>query len=803
VSVVTIALAAGVAGSVFSVVDTLILRSLPYPDANRLVMIRTGLQEQTDFPASNAEYLDYRNDSKTAQAVGAWGSDTATAQIGNGDPEVVNFAWITPSVQPILGLSTAVGRPFVEVDGTPDGPEVVLLSYGYWMSHFGGDPNVVDGRALQLGGTPYRIVGVVAEGFSLPGASPSIYRPIRLPETSGQLRSRSSHYLNVVARLREGVTLREASAEADRLVTRWEREFRGEHVLTPESHPMKIRGLAEWVLGGAWRSVRLIVWAAALVVLLACANLSTLMLARAETRKVDLGMRRALGARFGAQVRNVMLESVAIALIGGALGLALSAGILKWIGTQSVGSMQVGASHLDASGVDLRLALFTVALAAASGIAFGVLPAIAAKRVDLTRLLSRTGGRSGTGSRRLRRSFNAMVFVQLALAAVLLNGTVMLINGFTHAARIDPGFAPEDRLAVALRLSSSEYPDGEPVIRFYDRLLDAIGTIPGVESVAAARAMPLRRPLGTEAFIHEGQVWHDGDPASQVDFQMVSPGYDRTMGITVLAGREFDERDRAESPRVAMLNRAAAVAYFGSVHAALGKRIVPLFMGGPDADPFTIVGISENVRHLGLIGDVRPEIELPIAQAQGWVFGVLRRGELVVHVRPGTEASVLKGIRATLAKLAPGVPITDPGTMSEALRESTAYQRFLTELTSGFGIVALLIAGVGALGIAWFSVNTRWRELGVRMALGQTGASVTRMVLRQGLRLGLGGALIGIAATAGIARVVHAAIPVPGIVDPLLLGLSTLVLIAFAGLACLGPALQAGRLDPATILGAE
>lgn len=803
VSIVTIALATGVAGSVFSVVDTLILRSLPYPDANRLVMVRTGLQQQTDFPMSNAEYLDYRNDSKVAAAVGAWASDTTTARIGNGDPEVVSFARITPGVQSILGLTTAIGRPFTDADGAPDGPPVVLLSYGYWKSHFGGDPSVVEGRTLQLGGTPYAIAGVVAKGFSLPGASPAIYQPIQLPGTSEQLESRSGHYLNVVARLRAGATLGEARAEAGRLMQRWDREFRGEHVLTPDSHPMKIRRLAEWALGSVWKSIRLIVWAAALVVLLACTNLSTLMLARAETRKVDLGVRRAFGARFGALVRNAMVESITIALAGGALGIVLSAGILKWIGTQSVGSMQVGASHLDASGVDLRLALFTVVLAAASGIVFGLLPAIAAKRVDVTRLLARAGGRSGTGSRRLRRSFNAMVFVQLALAAVLLNGTVMLINGFTRASRIDPGFAPNNRLAVALRLSSADYPDGEPVIRFYDRLLDAIRTIPGVESAAAARALPMRQPLGTEAFIHAGQVWHDGDPASQVDFQTVSPGYDRTMGIAVLAGREFDERDRADSPRVAMLNRAAAVAYFGSVHAALGKRIVPLFMGGPQADPFTIVGISENVRQLGLIGDVRPEIELPIAQARGWVFGVLRRGELVVHVKPGMEASVLAGIRATLGKIAPGVPIADPGTMSEALRASTAYQRLLTELTTGFGIVALLIAGVGVLGIAWFGVNTRWRELGVRMALGQTGASVTRMVLGQGLRLGLGGALIGIAATAGIERIVHAAIPVPGVVSPVLLAVSTVVLVAFAGLACLGPALQAGRLDPATILSAE
>ncbi|HVR42113.1 MAG TPA: ADOP family duplicated permease [Thermoanaerobaculia bacterium] len=802
VSIATVALAAGVAGSVFGVTDTLLLRSLPYPEAERLVAVRTGLQDRDDFPASPAEYLDYRNESTLAEAVGAWAVDTTTARIGNGDPEVVLFAWLTPSVQPILGLTTTPGRPFLEEEAREGAPAVVVLSHSYWSSRFGEDPAVVDGRDLHIGGVPHRIIGVAARDFAPPGASPAIYRPLQLPETSEQLGTRSSHFLNVVARLGDGVSFEQAIEESSRLVSRWESRYRGDHVLTAELHPMKLRRLSEWALGEAWRSIRMILWGAALVVLLACANLSSLMLARGETRKIELGVRSALGAGFGRLARMVLVESVAVALAGGIAGIGLSAAVLRWVGRGEVGAMRVGASSLGAASLDWRLALFTILVAAACGVAFGILPSMAARRIDLARLLSGSG-RSRGSSRGMRRLFHVLVFVQLALAAVLLNGTALLIDGFRKATGIPSGFDPESRIAFRVRMSETEYPNGEPVLSFYDRAREAIAEIPGVESVAATRALPMRNQLGTEAFIHEGETYSHDTAPPQVDFQTVSPGYYGTMGIAILAGRPFDERDRPGFPKVAMLNRSAALAYFGGVREALGRRIVPLFMGGPDADPFTIVGVSEDVRHLGPIGEVRPELALPIAQAEGWVFGILRRGEFVVCVRPGMEESVMSAIRTKLGALAPGVPIDEAGSMTAAVAESVAYERFLAELTTGFGVLALAIAAVGVLGVVWFGVNTRWREFGVRMALGQTAPSIVGLVLAQGLKLGIAGAAVGAAATIAVHRVVESVVPLAGAFEPSLVALSTGVLLASVVIACLVPALRAGRLDPATVLGAE
>lgn len=251
-----------------------------------------------------------------------------------------------------------------------------------------------------------------------------------------------------------------------------------------------------------------------------------------------------------------------------------------------------------------------------------------------------------------------------------------------------------------------------------------------------------------------------------------------------------------------MVNRAAAVAYFGSVREALGSRIVPLFMGGPEADAFTIVGVSEDVRHLGPIGEVRPELALPIAQAEGWVFFVLRRGEIVVRVRPGMT-NVLPEIRATMKAIAPGVPIDEPGWMSEAVAKSVAYERFLAELTTGFGVLALVIAAVGVLGVIWFGVNTRWREFGVRMALGQTAPSIIGLVMTQGLKLGVAGAVVGAAATVAVHRIIESVVPLPAGVDPILVALSTAVLLGCVAIACAVPAVRAGSLDPARVLGAE
>ncbi len=802
VAVVTIALASGVAGSVFGVVDTLVLRSLPYPESDRLVAVRSGMDKREKFPLSIAEYVDYRLDSESVDDVGAYAMGSTMVQAGNGAVDIRRAAAITPSLQRVLGLETEYGRTFTDEEGLEGGPDVALVSNAYWKSNLGSDPAVVNGGTLLVSGDPTEIVGVVRDGFALPGSSPAIYVPLHTPNVP-VTENRSGHNYNVIARLKEGVTLEEAGTEGVQLMAKWEREFAGSHLLQPRDHALELSHLSEFVLGDISKSIGMLVWAAILVIVLSCANLSTLMLARGETRRTELGVRSAMGAGFGRLTRLVLIESTSIALVGGVLGVGISGLVLWWVGAQKAGSLQVGVNSLDMASIDLRLAAVTILVAAVSGITFGLFPAFAAKKFDLVHLLSANGGRSRSGGRNLRRAFNSLVFVQLALAAVLLNGTVMLVDGFLELARVDHGFVAEDRMAFRIHVESTEYEDGDPLISLHDRMLESLSTVPGVESVAAARSLPLRSGLGTEAFIKEGEAYSDGDPSNQVYFQMASPGYYKTMGIPLLAGRAIDERDRPQTPKVAMLNRAAAETYFGSVENAYEQRVIPLFMGGPDAEPTTIIGISENVRHGGPVGEVKPEIVLPIVQAKGWNFSVLRGTEWVVKVDPRASASVMSGIRAKMASIAPGVPILGVAPMSEAVRESVAYERFLAQLTTAFGLVALAIAAVGVLGVVWFGVNSRWREFGVRMALGQTPISVTVDVVGRGLKLGIAAAVTGTVATFMGSRVVTTVIHSSGRPDPLLIAITTSVLLGVVVVACLVPAVKAGRIDPARVLGAD
>lgn len=802
VAVATIALASGVAGSVFGVVDTLILRSLPYPEADRLVAVRSGLDGREDFPLSIAEYLDYRFDSVSIDEIGMYNTDSSTVQFDGGDVEVAQVASMTPSLQRVLGMTTERGRTFTEEEGFTGGPAVAMVSSAYWMTRLGSDPAIVNGGSLIVSGVPTEIVGVVREGFSLPGVSPTIYLPLQVPAVQ-QTENRSGHNFDVIARLKEGVDFDNATKEGRRLMALWEKEFAGAHLLMPEAHPLVIIPLSEFVLGEVTTSISMLVWAAILVLVLACANLSTLMLSRAEKRKTELGVRSAMGAGFTRLARLVLIESTSIAFLGGALGIGLSGLVLAWVGAQQAGSMQVGANSLGMATIDFRLAAVSILVATVAGIVFGLLPAFAAKRLDLVQLLSAGGGRSRSGSRNLRRAFNTLVFVQLALAAVLLNGTVMLVDGFIDLTTVEPGFVAEDRMAFRIRLDNVEYDEAEKLFAFYDRALDRLSSIPGVESVAAVRGLPLRQGLGTEAFINEGVAYADGDPSSQVYFQMASPGYYKTMGIPLLAGRAIDERDRPGSMKVAMLNRSAAEAYFGSIENALGKRVIPLFMGGADAEVTTIIGISENVRHTGPMGLVKPELVLPFTQAKGWTLSILLSPDWVVKVEPGAGDSVIAGIRKTMASIAPGTPVFAISSMSDEVYESVAYERFLAQLTTGFGFVALAIAAVGVLGVVWFGVNSRWREFGVRMALGQTQTSVVMDVVGSGLKLGVAATATGTVVTLLGSTVVTSVIHSSGRPEPLLIAITTSVLLGVVVMACLFPALKAGRIDPARVLGAD
>ncbi len=793
IAVLTIALGIGANTAIFSVVNGVMLKPLPYQAPQRLVTVWSAYPDNPRFPVSAAEYLDLRAEAESFENIGVYSSQSVTVT-GMGQADRRAAAYSSSSLFDVLGVSATVGRTFALDEDRPGAANVAILSHAYWTSGYGADPTIVGRERITLDGTSFDIVGVMPDRFKLPTATVDLYLP--LPLDRDQITNRSGHNFNAVGRLRPGATIETAEAELASILPRWAEQYDGVHPNDPITHPLLFVPLEDQLFG----TVRPMMWAllgaVGLVLLLATANVANLLLARGESRGREMGIRGALGAGRRDLVQQLMAESLVLASVGGALGLGIAAGLIalfKWLDPG-------GIPRLALVSLDGQVLAFTAGVTLFTGVLFGVLPALQASRRDVKAVLV-AGSRGGSRGRESRRVLQTLVVTQMAFAVVLLIGSGVLIKSFLALQSVDPGFETEQRVAFRVQITDDSYPDRTDKLAFYGRLRQNLEAIPGVTAVAMARGLPLRSRIGTEGIAIEGRVLGPDDRNPSIDFQIASDAYFQLMGIPIVRGRTIEASDREDAPLVILINEAAAHAYFQGED-PVGQRARLLFT--PRNWPnVTIAGVVGDVHHRALASDARPEIYVPLQQVPpGWSSGVIGSLSIVLRTELPLE-TVGATIRRVVQDLDPNVPVSGLATLDTAVSNNVATERFVTMLLGLFAAVALIISAVGVYGVMAFSVARRTREIGIRLALGAEPSSVVGSVLRNALTVAIVGGGIGLVAASMATSVLESLVYQVSVRDAVVFIVSPFVLVLVALVASLVPAWRAAAVQPMETLRAE
>jgi predicted permease len=795
IAVLTIALGIGANSAIFSVVNGVMLRPLPYQEADRLVMVWTAFPDNPKFPISIAEYLDYRTESDAVANVGAYSVQPVTVT-GSGTAERRQASYTSRSLFDVLGVSASIGRTFSEDEDTPGGPDVAILSHAYWQSRYGGEPSAVGTQTLIVDGMPFDIIGIMPPDFEPPINTPAFYLPA--PFDRSTIVNRSSHNWNAVARLKPGATFEAAEAELRAILPRWEEQFAGIHPNDPVNHPLWLMPLTDEVFGAVRPMLWVLLGAVGLVLLLATANVANLLLARGEVRGREMGIRGALGAGRRDLIQQMLTESVVLATAGGVAGLVVAAGLMTLFKALDPG----GVPRLEQVSLDWSVIGFTAAITLGTGVLFGLLPALQAARNDVKAALQE-GGRAGSTGRQSKRALQTLVVTQMAFAVVLLIGSGVLIKSFLTLQSVDPGFQTEQRVAFGLQILNDTYPAEADKVAFYDRLHEELAAIPGVSDVALARGLPLRSRIGTEGIMVEGRpVGPDGGQQAQsVDFQVASDNYFKLMGIPLVQGRGIEPTDVAEAPLVILINEAAAQAYFEGED-PIGQRARLMF--SPRNWPnVTIVGVVGDVHQRALASTARPEIYLPHRQLPpGWTRSILASLNIVLRTDLPLGA-IAPTIRQTVQRLDPNVPVSGLGTLDQALANNVATERFVTMLLTLFAAVALVISAVGVYGVMAFSVARRTREIGIRLALGAEPGQVLGSILKGAMIIAVIGGGIGLVTAFLATSVLESLVYQVSVRDTMVFIVSPVVLILVAVAASLVPAWRAAAVHPMETLRAD
>jgi predicted permease len=794
--VLTLALGIGATSAIFSVANGVLLQPLPYERPQEVVMVHTRLEGNSGSELSLPEYLDIREQARSVARLAAFSNGSLTLT-GSGTPERLPAGFVTADAMPLLGVSPALGRSFATEDDLPGRPPVVVLSDGLWRRRFGSDPDVV-GRTLLLDDMPTTVLGVMPPGFQLPthyaGAGMQLWTLLQL-DPAADRSERGWHWLTVMGRLARGTSADAADREMAGLMERMLRQY-------PHEYDTDFGGSASPAGAVLVRDIRpvllVLMGAVGLLLLIACANVTSLFLARAEARQPEIALRAALGASAGRLVRQLLTEGTVLALAGGLLGLLFAA----WSVRALVVTAPPTLPRLDSVEIDGWVVAFTAAVTLSTAMLFGLAPALRAARPDLSASLGEggRGGVAGPGRQRFRR---CLVVGQIALAVVLAAGAGLLIQSFAKMRGVDPGFAPEGLLTARIELSPVRYRSSREIRTFYDRLDQRLDAIPGVSSAAAVKALPMTQlELGDWSFVREGMYSMPPRPSewNLAYWQVTSPGYFETLRIPLLRGRGLEDADRLESPGVAVINRTLARQVWPAGD-ALGQRIL-LGGGATDSVWRTVVGIVGDVRHRGLDADPRPEIYLPHAQFPAGTGTPLRTLHLVLRAE-GDPARLAGPLRAAVAELDANIPVVEVRTMEEALGAWASERRLTMLLVTAFALLALALGAVGVYGVMAHLVVRRHREIGIRIALGALPREILGMVLSQGLSLAALGIAAGIVGALAATRLLAGLLfgVAPG--DPATFAATAATLAVVAAAASLLPALRATRTDPITALRSE
>lgn len=779
VAILTLALGLGATTAIWSVVDGVLLRPLPYPHPDRLLRV-WHFNTRNDAPREQVSFETYRG------LVGGVDALDAAAGVSPrwsfvlrepGQPERVQGYWVSASFFDLMGVRPAVGRGFRPDEDRADGPPVALLGHALWERKFGGDPGVV-GRSIRLSGRAVTVVGVMPAGFDFPDAA-GVWAPLAQNPLVG--RGRQVRWVDVVGRLAPGATVEGAR---DGIAAYFER-LAGAYPKANGGLRATVQTLYASIVGGVKPALWTLLGGVAFLLLITCANLSNLLLSRAAARRGELAVRQALGAGSGRLVRQLLTESVTLGLFGGAAGTVLAYALVRIF--RSMGPADL--PRLGAVAVDLRVLGVAGGLTLAAGVLFGLAPALAAAREGVQGSLRRTGRSVAGGRDRLR---SGLVVSQVTLALVLLAGAGLLLHSFVRLTSVDPGFRASGVLTLQFGVPSGY--DDAGAVDFYRRLFDRLEAIPGVTAAGGATRLPLGDALSTRLEIR-GRDVPDGDQPD-VEFRRASPHYFAAMGIPVLRGRGFDERDGPDAPPVMILSRAAAEEFWPGEN-PIGKRVRFWYSGmPPDAPWLEVVGITGDVKEFGLDAAAPPVAYVPFSQ------GPPSSPFVAVHTT-GDPAALAAPVRERLRSLDPDIVIWNVSSMSARVSESVARQRFSLLLIGAFGVLALALAAVGIYGVLAYAVRRRSREIGIRMALGAAGGDVVRMVVGHGLRLAAAGLALGLVAALLVTRLMRSLLFQVSPADPLALGGVTAVLAAVAAAAAWLPARRATRVDPMTVLREE
>lgn len=787
VAVFTLAVGIGANTAIFSVADALMLRPLPYADPGRLVLISQAgtLNGQRHAPLSWIRFQHLNGQTRSFTGIAAFTGEAFTLT-GRGDPEPYRGARVSWSFFEILGVQPALGRNFRPEEDVPGGPSVALISHSLWTRRFGSDPSAV-GAHITLDARDYVIAGVLPVDFrfDLFGSDCDIVTPrvYDLNIATPQQIQAGAGFLNYLARLKPGVTLAGAQAEMDTLAA----AYRAAFPHNPDSDPnliVHVGDLRDEMVASARVALLILFGAVLLVLLIACANVAGLLLSRALGRAREIALRTAIGAPRSSLIRQLLTESLMVAMAGGALGALGSA----W-GTRFLASMAQGnlprSRDIRTDGVVL---LFTAAISLLAGVLFGMVPALQISRPGLIAVL-RAEGRGATSGRRRNRLGSLLVVSQVALSMLLVVGAGLLVRNFLQLRGARPGFDPHGLVTMNIPLAPARY-DRSREIEFFDRLLRRVRALPGIRSAAICSALPLNAGRFSPA-LAEGQPVVPLAERPLFNIQSFTPGYLETMRQPLVRGREFTARDGEHDPKAIMINQAAARRYWPGQD-AVGKHILV----GRQPYPIEIVGVLGDVRNVNLAADPQPEIYFPYAQLP------TSNMNLVVRAA-GDPRRLASAIRAQVSAVDSTQPVTDVRTMDEVLEAGAAQPRFTTSLLVGLSLTALILAIVGIYSVIAYSVAGRMQEMGIRLALGARRADILAMVLRQGMLPAAIGIALGLGAALALTRLLASLLYRVSVTDPATFAGSAALFLLVAFAASLIPARRATRVDPAAALRGE
>jgi putative ABC transport system permease protein len=791
VTVLTLALGIGANTAIFSVVNGVVLRPLGYPAPGRLVFITSQFPTLgfDQFWISPPEFLDFRQMNRSFESVGAY--RVGAVNLGTDRPTRPVAAEVSDDLLATLGVEPLAGRLFTRDDTLPGAEPVALLSYDLWQKAFDGSPSAV-GRTVQVDGVSTRIVGVMPRGFDVHDQRVELWQPLTIdPAHPG---GRGSHSLYLIGRLKDGVTLAQARDDLDRMLREWKTIAPNTHVPNPTTHRLRYDPLKDDIIRHVAAALWILQGAVGFVLLIACANLANLLLARSESRQKEFAIRTALGASRGRLLVQFVTEGTLLSLAGAAAGVGLAEAGLRLLVVTNPDAIPRTAEIA----INGPVLLFTLAVAVLTGLVFGLAPLLHLTARGMNDSLKESGARTTAGAAKTRTR-NALVVGEVALAVVLVVGAGLLLRSFWNLMQVDPGFDRSHLVTFGVVLPSATYPNAQKDATFFRELTDRIRAVPGVSAAAVMSGLPPYRRVNANDTEFEGIPKTPDRPPQNVDYyQFITAGYLETMGIPVVDGRSYTLND-VDGPPVVLVNQTLAKTFYPG-ESPIGRRIRPPW--GSDTPWFTIIGVVRDVKQGGLGSKTGTELYLP--------FEVLARifsfpfGNMHVVVRTALPlGSVGPALRGIVRDLDPSLPVVDLRTMDEVFADSTAQPRFLTLLLGLFGGLALVLAALGTYGILSYLVSERRQEIGIRLTLGASRGQVLGMVLGRGAKLVGAGLVLGVAGAVYLTRLMGSLLFGVRPADPLTIAAVSALMAVVALVACVVPAHRATRVDPMTVLRAE